>query len=321
MRALSVDHIMQKLGSGRGRDSGSEWKMYPCPLASTRHENGRDSHPSLGIHVGDVGASGFKCHACGISGSSLYWLVRACRLDGLIDDATCLALSERIEWVKSHEPDLPDIEEVQPTIDPDVLSDLSTTHPYYRGRHFSDRETLEWRLGARKNMLLLPCVLRDGSIPFIQARLSTEKSFWYLPAGIRRQYVVGTHLLSGKERGIVYTEGIFDAMRVRRALRKLGALDDLGVVCSFGSKPNARQLDHLFSLVKEELVICADNDMAGDLCSDQLEELGRGRVKTVSRVELPKGKDPDSAGTNVLMEKIPSRVNLLSLRMRQLLGV
>ena len=321
MKHEAVAQILRLVAcDGGGRPSGEGWEMYPCPLAATRHDRGEDRKPSLGIKIG-VGQSGFICHACGISGGSLYWLIRACRIDGIIDDAQAREAYQQIKWVESHEPETPDIEEeVEPTLDPSLLDDLSTMHPYYAQRKFTETEVFHWRLGARKNMLLFPCVLADGSIPFIQARLTDQKAFWYLPTGIRRHHVLGSHLLTGTERAIVFTEGVFDAMRVRRAIRKLDALAEMGVVCALGSKPNPQQLDHLFSLTRDELIIASDGDHAGDLCADKLEDVAKHRVKIVSRVMLPTGKDPDNVGTAKLVNLITARENLLIQRMRQLLG-
>lgn len=295
--------------------------MFSCPLAPTRHDKGLDRRPSLGVKIGP-GESGFICHSCGVSGGSLFWLVRACRTDGIIDEETARRIYQEIKWTESHEPQEEDQAiEIMPSLDPEWIDRLSTMHKYYTERKFSKAEVMHWRLGAHKNVLLFPCVLPDDSVPFIQARLASEKKFWYLPEGIRRTYVLGSHLLTGTERATIVSEGIFSAMRIRRALKKLDLLGEIGVVCTLGSKANPRQIDHLLSLTRDELIIATDGDYAGDLAADKLEEIGRQRCKIVSRVMLPAGMDPDDVGTDKLTTLITARENLLMQRMRQLLQV
>ena len=205
---------------------------------------------------------------------------------------------------------------------------LDTWNDYYATRKFSKAEIAEWRFGHMKDFAaLFPCVLDDGTIPFIQAKRFIKPArdgdvpFWYMPEGIRREHVAGTHLLTGTETAIIFTEGPFDALRTRRAIRKMGKLKSIGVVFGYGSKINPDQQDHLFGLVKKELIILSDNDMAGDQCAETLEDVGRKRVPRVTRVYLPEGvKDPDEAGSSLLMKLIPARTDLFTSRLKNVLS-
>lgn len=326
MQQKTVEIILRALGSTKLSPSGTNWVITNCPLAPTRHSKGKDRKPSLGVSVGP-GQSFVKCHSCGIGGP-IRFLVSASRRDGLIDEETAQALLAKCERIMKYEPAVPDVEFVeQPLLDPDILPMLDTWHDYYATRKFSKAEIAEWRFGHMKNFAaLFPCVLGDGSIPYVQARpfkrdADSDAPFWFMPEGVQREHVAGAHLLTGTETAIIFCEGPFDALRTRRAVRKMGKLKDYGVVFGYGSKINADQRDHLFGLVKKELIICSDNDMAGDQCAEMLEEDGRKRVPTVSRVYLPEGvKDPDEAGSTLLGKLIAERTNLLTSRMRNVLS-
>jgi hypothetical protein len=325
------------LGVDRVQPSGTDWLMATCPLASSRHGSGEDRKPSLGISLGP-GKSFVKCHACGVSGT-MSTLIRQARKDGVITEETAETALAKCRWVEKHEPNIMADEDSDdgpappPALDPALVDLLSTWHPYFRYRNFSRREVMEWRLGAAKLWhresqaerlaALLPCVLMDGTVPYVQGRFMKFKDFVWRPTPIQKQHVAGTHLFTGAERHIVVVEGIFDGMRTRRALRKLGWLPETGgtygVAVLFGSKPNREQKAHLFSLVRDELIILSDADEAGDLASDELEEQGRKLVPKISRVWLPRGVDPDKAGTARVMELLAARRDLLTDRIRAML--
>lgn len=326
MRESTIGFILKQLGIHQKlKSSGSGWVMVSCPLAPVRHRSGRDDKPSLGVSVGP-GVSIVKCHACGVGGT-IDRLVRAVRREGLCTEEQAIAALGKVSWSKRYEPSLneeEEREEVQPSLDPHIVEQLSQWHPYFKRRKFTKREVLEWQLGAfdDQSAVLLPCVLADGTVPYVQARLVRKKAFWWMPEGIHRAHVVGSHLLVGTEKSLVVTEGVFDAMRARRAVRQLGLLGKIGVVALFGSKPNRDTVDHLFSLVQDELIIMTDPDEAGDLCADNLEEVGRLRARQVSRVRLPrKATDPDNAGSRALRRALREREDALLKRMRAVLHV
>lgn len=312
MKLSTVQYVLTRLGIDRTKPSGTEWIVCSCPLAAARHERGVDYNPSCAIKI-VPGPSFVKCHSCDFLGV-LASLVYECRRLGLVneeDARLALRKCKRGEKVGTFDAD----EEVHhdPELDPRVYDHLSHYHRYFKRRGFSEREVLEWQLGTAKNSVLLPCVLPDGSVPYVQVRLRREKKFWWLPSGIHRSHCGGTHLLHGNERRIVVAEGIFDAMRIRRGLRIGKLLKEFGVVCLFGASPSEETRDHLFSLVKEELIIAADNDTAGDQCSESLFEEGNRRVAHISRLKFPKGAhDPDEIHSRKIPQLISKRTDLVT---------
>jgi hypothetical protein len=321
MKKSTVKYVMLRLGVEHSKPSGNEWQMFSCPLAPARHERGVDYNPSLAIKI-TPGPSFVKCHSCDFLGV-LASLVHECRRLGLVneeDARLALRKCKRGEKIGTFDAD----EEVHadPELDPRVYDHLSHYHGYFKRRGFSEREIFEWQLGIAKNSVLLPCVLPDGSIPYVQVRLRREKKFWWLPSGIHRAYCGGTHLLHGNERRIVAVEGIFDAMRIRRGLRHGKLLKEFGVVCLFGASPSEEARDHLFSLVKEELVIATDNDTAGDQCAESLYEEGNRRVAHISRIKFTKGAhDPDEVHSRKIPQLITKRVNLVTQEILDCLSI
>lgn len=313
MKLSTVQFILARLGIEDGtKPSGTEWVMSRCPLAPARHEKGVDYHPSLAVKI-TPGPSFVKCHSCDYIGV-LKGLVYECRKLGLVgeDDARlALRKCKTGERADAHTTEEEEHYE-DPELDPRVFDHLSSYHRYFKHRGFSEREVIEWQLGHAKKSILIPCVLPDGSIPYVQARLREDKKFWWLPKGIRRAHCAGTHLLTGQEARIVVAEGIFDAMRIRRALRRSKRLGEFGVVFLYGASPSDETRDHLFSLVRDELIICTDNDAAGDTCSDNLYEEGNRRVRHISRVKLPRNKhDADDVHSKTLARLIGKRVDLI----------
>lgn len=295
--------------------------MATCPLAPDRHEKGADINPSLAIKI-TPGPSFVKCHSCDFLGV-LASLVHECRRLGLVneeDARLALRKCKRGEKIGTFDAD----EEIHhdPELDPRVYDHLSNYHSYFKRRNFSEREVLEWQLGTAKNSVLLPCVLPDGSVPYVQVRLRQEKKFWWLPSGIHRAHCGGTHLLHGRERRIVAVEGIFDAMRIRRGLRQAKSLKEFGVVCLFGASPSEETRDHLFSLIKDELIIATDNDAAGDTCAESLFEEGNRRVAHISRLKLPKRvHDPDEVHSGKIPQLITERVDLVTQEILDYLNI
>lgn len=336
MQKAQLDKILGALGIHHTRMSGEQLRCA-CPLVNTRHNTGDTTRPDLSVSTGP-GMSLIKCFGCGIGGT-LKTLIRATMNDAVIDVTTAHDLLALCDWADT-DTDIDsaeDVEFVQPSLDPAVLNLLSEWHPYFAHRRFSCREALEWRLGYDPHMkaVLLPCATRDGHVPYVQARFIEEKDFRWLPTGIRKQHNAGTHLFTGKERIIAVTEGIFDAMRVRRALRKLGWLPgnggEWGVVALFGSQPNPYQREHLFSLLPRdgELVLCMDNDPAGEKCAELLDQEGQNYVRAITRLPFPSVeneaahsfKDPDELGSKRLMELLPQRESLLSIKVKRTLRI
>lgn len=312
MKLSTVQYVLTRLGIERIKPSGNEWIVVSCPLASARHERGLDHNPSCAIKI-TPGPSFVKCHSCDFLGV-LASLVYECRRLGLINEEDArLALRKCKRGEKIGTFDVDEEIHADPELDPRVYDHLSQYHRYFARRNFSEREVLEWQLGAAKNSVLLPCVLPDGAIPYVQVRLRQEKKFWWLPSGIHRSHCGGTHLLHGRERRIIAVEGIFDAMRVRRGLRFGKLLKEYGVVCLFGASPSEETRDHLFSLVKEELVICTDNDAAGDQCAESLFEEANRRVPHISRLKYSKRiHDPDEIRSRKIPQLISKRIDLVT---------
>jgi len=166
---LGVDQIAET-------PSSKGWLASTCPFAAHTHADGKDSKPSFGILVDDVGPSAYNCLACGEKGlgaQSIIWrlkslgeepsaslsqIVRAKEvfrprkqndsLGGLLRRRR-----ERQDAIKGHleEHGVGDLGEVfdvpRPTIPEDDLSGfIRAHHPYMKSRGFDKSTAKAWGL-------------------------------------------------------------------------------------------------------------------------------------------------------------------------------
>ena len=168
-------------------------------------------------------------------------------------------------------------------------------------RGFTKETLKQWGCGTDNDKnLIIPVKDRDSRlVGWITRQYNRDPKYLY-SKGLKKSWVLFGECLIQKSPFICITEGSLDAMWLNQC--------GYSSVSILGSMLSSTQQEALIKLPTDELVLCLDNDEAGQLGTDRaMACISKSFV--VSYVQLPKGfKDvQDIRDKNVLEEVINNR--------------
>lgn len=156
----------------------------------------------------------------------------------------------------------------------DELKQFAFRHPYLGKRGISEEVQQQFRVGydSDKRAVAMCWCNADGDVVNIKFRSVDTKHFWYANGQRIKNHLYGYHNFIKNSAAIVtITESEIDCMR----LWTLG----IPAVALGTAHISQQQVELLFKLNVEELVIATDNDAAGRECARTLEEIFAGTFR------------------------------------------
>jgi 5S rRNA maturation endonuclease (ribonuclease M5) len=156
----------------------------------------------------------------------------------------------------------------------DELKQFAFRHPYLGKRGISEEVQQQFRVGydSDKRAVAMCWCNADGDVVNIKFRSVDTKHFWYANGQRIKNHLYGYHNFIKNSAAIVtITESEIDCMR----LWTLG----IPAVALGTAHISQQQVELLFKLNVEELVIATDNDAAGRECAGTLEEIFAGTFR------------------------------------------
>ena len=176
---------------------------------------------------------------------------------------------------------LDDEEEEEEMAEIAVEYDKTRVPPWIFDRGFTTETLLEWECGADiEGSLVVP--VRDANarlVGTITRRQNREPKYLYSKGLRKSRLLLGGHRIT-KCPFVYITEGSLDAMWLQQ--------NDLPAVSLLGASMSTYQEELLLQLPTEELVLCLDNDTAGEIGMQKALTALSTRCR-VSRVSLPGG--------------------------------
>ena len=193
-------------------------------------------------------------------------------------------------------------EEEEEMLEVSIEYDKTRVPPWIFDRGFNRETLIEWECGADiEGSLVIP--VKDGEgrlVGTITRRLNREPKYLYSQGLRKSRLLFGGHKIESCK--FVYiTEGSLDAMWLHQ--------NNLPAVSLLGATMSKVQEELLMQLPVEELVLCLDNDKAGEIGMQKALTSLSARCR-VSRVNLPGGyKDvQDIKDVTVLNETVEKRI-------------
>ncbi|PEL95794.1 hypothetical protein CN604_24780 [Bacillus wiedmannii] len=155
------------------------------------------------------------------------------------------------------------------------LQEYAFRHPYLEDRGISEAIQRQMKVGYDRirQAVVIPWFDTNGRLANIKYRKTRGKAFWYEKGGKPiGDLIYGLHLTYRRNiKRAVYCEAEIDAMSFMTA----------GVfgLANGGSSFNQRKADQLLKSPIEELVIVADNDLAGEKLRKELEKYLNGKIR------------------------------------------
>jgi len=267
--------------------SGQEQDKLPCPMADTRHEDGDDSTESLSINP-NTGA--FNCFGCGWKGTSILGYYTDVKCGGKFKKALAQLFSRYVRQTIAHS----EIMEFHKTLvkKPRLLQKISAT----RGWNESTIRKLRLGWDTHRKRTVIPIFNLQGYC--LDVRLHDTLHRAELIKG-KRLSCIGNrssrtgdwfpispsiNSLIGQE--IWLLEGESDTI--------LATQDGLNCVTITGGAGAWKGLDYdrLREFQGKDIVICLDNDKAGqDAAKVLAERLSGVGVHSLKNLQIPNGKD------------------------------
>lgn len=238
------------------------------------------------------------------SGKSLFSLfkkigVSESKLDRLAD------LIDKPSYYRGHKEDSEEYESVELPPEFIPLWEESSTPEYKHAlKHLKDREVtfsdiVKYQIGycesgEYKNRIVVPSFDDEGNVNYFVARTFFDDFLKYKNPSFPKTKVVGFENLISWNYPVVITEGVFDAIAVKRNALPL-----------FGSRLYDKLLNRFVVNEPPEIIITLDSD-AIDKSLKIIEELIKFELN-VSIVDLPDGSDPSDLGFDKVWNLIKER--------------
>ena len=183
-----------------------------------------------------------------------------------------------------------------------VEYDKARVPPWIFDRGFSRETLIEWECGADiEGSLVIPVKDNDKRlVGTVTRRLNREPKYLY-SQGLRKSRLLFGGYKIDKCKFVYITEGSLDAMWLHQ--------NGLPAISLLGATMSKYQEELLMQLPTDELVLCLDNDKAGEIGMQKALTSLSTRCR-VSRVSLPGGyKDvQDIRDITVLNETVEKRI-------------
>lgn len=262
-----------------------EWIKVTCP----RHSDGKESHPSCGVYIGndpDMEYGYAHCFTCGLAEDFVKFA----------SECMDCSYSEARSWIarrygirKSEAPlELEPIvlsknKKSQQFLDESVLASFQSWHPYMEKRHIS-KETakkLQIKYDPKSECLVFPVYDEFGRLVMLTRRSVVNKKFI-----IDKDREKPVYLLDRIKR-----ENTKEAVLVESQINA-ATLYEWGIpaIATFGCNATQRQIDSINRSGISHLLICYDGDDAGKKGTERmLRRLNPGILADV--IVMDKGKD------------------------------
>ena len=161
----------------------------------------------------------------------------------------------------------------------DIPYKLGAVPQWIFNREFTKSSMRKWGCGVTvRNGLVIPMVDQDERAVGWAIRQEHQIPKYLYSKGFKKSHILfGQHLVKPSEM-VCVTEGPLDAMW----LSQLG----FNAVSILGAIVSKRQIELLLSLPTKEIVVCLDNDEAGQRASDRLSDGLRNKT-VLSYIEIP----------------------------------
>lgn len=266
-----------------------------CPF----HNEGRESHPSCFIYIGEdekIPWGTFHCFTCGESGNLVKFigLCLECNdnyakgwlkknfTERVVDylDRSNLDIAEEIDLRKARDVAK---KELGKMADEYVLSTLQSWHPYMEQRHISKEiaSKFEIKYSPEKECLVFPIRDRNGDIISATTRSIKGKSF-NIPKGTEKTIYLLNECLEENYNQVVVCEGQIDAL--------VSWSYGVPAIALFGAGTTENQIEELNLTGILHYILMYDNDDAGRKGAERFKKLIRKDV-FVTDILMPKNKD------------------------------
>lgn len=193
------------------------------------------------------------------------------------------------------------IPESKRPLDIRILDEFRYRHPYLESRGISEAAQRLMRIGydRKRNAVVLPWFLPDGTLGNVKFRRVDEKTFWYYRGGRPiREMLYGLN--------VMYERRIKRALIVESETCAMYAMSNgFPAIANGGSEFGEYKAEMIRKSPIEELLIATDNDGAGEKLRQQIKAKLTGYIK-LADVRIPDGyKDVnDVRDTDILTTMI-----------------
>ena len=259
-----------------------------CPF----HNEGKESHPSCFIYVGDnedIPWGTFHCFTCGESGNLIKFIT------------SCLYCSDSYakEWLKNNftekiiEASFINIEEPinfknkkeekQFALNESILNNFQSWHPYIAQRHISKEiaERFQIKYDSTTQTIVFPVRDVKNNLIFLTRRSIKDKKFYIDESASKTVYLLN-EALNNKYNQVIVVESQINAL--------VSYSYGFPAVALFGAGTTQNQMNELNKTNILHYILMYDNDEAGRKGASKFKKLIRKDV-FITDIIMPKGKD------------------------------
>lgn len=300
IRSAIIEYL-SCLGVSEAKGKKPGWVTFSCPFALTKHENGVDKNPSMGIEVKESGVSRYHCFSCESSGN-LFDMLDELKMGGyeadfkqamkLVDTEEDLTEVDTVDLNSDYFADTSEKGAVFPewwldSFVPAWDNHISKSYLKERGVERDTAKFLDIRWDGINQRVGFPFRDSAGNLRGMQGRTTIDiepRYFQYDYEGVRNMDTwFGEHWIDW-DCPIIMVESVFDVAAVRPLYAN--------VMAPMLTKLNPKKIKRV--LDAESVLIMFDGDEAGRVSARSLEQELTYRSIQVEVIDLPKGTDPGS---------------------------
>jgi len=270
--ALAYVRALRVTGVDESSVGENGWLRFCCPLAPVKHENGRDTNPSMGISLG--ANSRVHCFACDFHGSGYDLLLelKLAKLPGDFRMALAIASSDvevEVPWFGGFESSEPERKQLH--LFDEVWcgqfvpafyehNGKGYVHPYLekRGVSYQVAKTMDFRLDEREGRVGVPVRDFDGRLygfhgRAVEAGVNPVYRMYRYDGHTNASVWLGEHWVD-TDKPVLMVESVFDVARALEVAEN--------VICPLTASLGFAKLQRMRDVF--EVVTVFDRDKAGD---------------------------------------------------------
>jgi len=201
---------------GKSSKKSKDNHAFTCPFC-----NHRKPKLEIGLHTNEKGHNPWACWVCGERGRTIKSLLRKLKVDRKL-------ATEILQYIKKG--DSLDYEDTQIVTLPEEFKPLSEASPtsfiankvkkYLYNRGLTDKDFIKYNIGycltgEYQNRVIIPSYNEDGSLNFFVGRAFDDSYLKYKNPSVSKD-IIGFENLINWDNPIILTEGVFDAMAIKR---------------------------------------------------------------------------------------------------------
>jgi len=295
---------------GKGQPTSKGNYAFKCPFCN-HHKNKME----INLHTTTKRENFWHCWVCGAKGKTLLTLFKKIKASkNKINELNLLVIpTKKEETTFSNILELPKEFISLSNIAKDKITQIEAKHAlkFLKKRNLTQNDILKYNIGFCKDgtyseRIIIPSYDENGKLNYFIARSYKDSDRKYKNPPTSAKDIIGWELFINWDAPIIFVEGIFDALTIKR-----------NVIPLFGKVIHGKLMEKLMKSSVDRIYIALDNDARKDALKQA--EMLMSYGKEVYLVEM-EGKDANEIGFDKFLTNLEQTkpLNLQSLLEKKL---